>query len=247
MNSRAPLCTAFLLLIGLLATSARCADSGVATNSDVSLAKRQETLINAIEQEFPTGVGRDRDGRMRFLDVPFRYVTDDNLALVGQCVSLKELRLRLLSRNYQLTPDGITNLARIPDLESLAVMCPHVLHAGLLDAIAKLTSVRSLTLNRADPSPTEYSALTNMTQLQELIIIEAPHFGDTEALHLVHLPNLKRLTLAETSVSDGWLAVARNSATLTNVTVRSWDKNETVVWSRMEPHAPVKAKTAGSP
>jgi hypothetical protein len=81
----------------------------------------------------------------------------------------------------------------------------------------------------------EYSSLTNMQQLQELRIVEAPHFGDKEALYLPKIPNLKRLTLAETSVSDSWLQVARASKTLTNVTVRARDRNELLVWSRMEP------------
>jgi hypothetical protein len=76
-----------------------------------------------------------------------------------------------------------------------------------------------------------------MAQLRELTIVEAPHFGNTQALMALNLPSLTKLTLANTSVSYTLLSAVSKSAGLTNVTIISshGGGGETVVWTKEEP------------
>jgi hypothetical protein len=234
----------FVLITGLLPQTGKSADL-TSTLDGAAAGDSQRALLSAIEQELPANVRRQQDGSVSFVELPFRFVTDETLAMLSRMRSLRELRLRFSSKNNQLTSRGISDLGRLPHLENLALMCPRSLHAGLLSAVAKLQALTSLTLNRADSSPLEYSSLTNMVQLQELTIIEAPNFGDKEVLYVLGLPNLRRLVLAETSVTDAWLTVARSSRSLTNVIVSPRRGSEVVEWSRMDLLPPVGTKDGG--
>ena len=122
-------------------------------------------------------------------------------------------------------------LGHLPNLEKLNVACPQTLPDGSLEAICKISSLRSLNLFRSKTPAREYASLTNLTQLDHLVIGAAPGFGDNELRQLKALPSLKRLELHDVGISDAWAGIVRPFPALTNaVVVRSSRSSESVTW-----------------
>ena len=198
----------------------------------VSLAASAEGaadgFLRKLDETWPTNVSRASDGTVIGLIVPFDFTNERNLALIGQLSKLAELKLYASSTS--LSPRAVADLRSLSHLTNLTIACALVLQDNVLEAVGHLETLRSLTLNSSVPPTREYPVLTNLLRLEELTILGASNFGDKELKLLESLPNLRRLTLGGTGVSDSWPAAVRQFPSLVNAVVTR--RGESLRWSR---------------
>jgi hypothetical protein len=209
-----------------------------ALGGELAVPEETATLLKSIERNSGNYVARDQQGHVYRLLVPFGYVTDNNLRLVSACPFLTDLSLRFTKRDYRsLTGEGLKRLKLLPHLERLKVGCPGSLPNDFFVSLCELTNLTSLTLELADPPRSSYSLLTNLIELEVLVIGRGTNFTDAALEQLSVLPNLKSIGLYETRVTDQWLGIIRQFRSLTNAIVSQYQpetpsKMETLSWSR---------------
>ena len=157
----------------------------------------KEAKLVGVDREQPT-LGLLRRGR-RLVAIKALRTTSE---IVEELAQLPELRMAFLAEPERA--GNLTQLARCPRLEHLTLY--HGLGLTSLDILAKLESLRSLTLIHCPRL--DLSTLPHLPALREFVM----HGGFQEGMKLpslsplVRLPGLQRLELLNISTRDGSLA-----------------------------------------
>lgn len=207
------------LELAMLATCLLGAERGTAQNHLPSAASHRD-IVSTIEQNNPSRVGREVDGTVVRLLVPFEITSDASLAEIVGYTSLTNLSLRFTDDSYtNLTATGFNHLRRLPYLYNLDVGCARTIPSDRFASICQLTNVKSLRLNFCEPPASSILLLTNLMRLEQLTILELPVFGDAELQKLHALPSLRRIILRRTSVSREGLKFLPQFPSLTNAII----------------------------
>ena len=183
-------------------------------------ATSQSNIISTIERSHPSRVARNADGKVVRLLVPSEITSDASLTAIGEYTSLSDLILRFTDDGYtNLTSSGFSQLRRLPHLDNLEVGCARTISEDRFASICQLTNIKSLRLNFCEPPRSSFPVLTNLMRLEQLTILELRGFGDAELHRLRVLPNLRRIVLNRTSVSQDSLKFLPQFPSLTNAII----------------------------
>src|SRR4051812_1931439 len=191
---------------------------GVQADTEASQNTNSPALEKLQQRAKALGVGnisiRERDGVPEFIALLHGLAGDDELYLVGQVSSLREITIQAMPTDSRFGLRGIRELSRLTNLTSLSIECSGALKKGIFREVCKLTQLRRLTLLGACPQEQEYTHLQNLTNLYELRILHCSNFGQREVNGLTRLTNLRNLELR----FDGVSKKSMQSETLKNLT-----------------------------
>ena len=199
---------------------------------DRSLSAATEEFLSSLSNRHPAAVTRTPDGRVCGLFIFSELATQPSLRALRTLPDLTSLTFRLRPENDPLNPVALHELASLTNLQSLRIECARSLAPGVFVEICRLSRLRTLEIARPVPPASEYPCITNLTELRELAMLEAPNFGDKELNLLVALPKLRTLRLFDTAVSSNWLAIVRSFPALVEAKVVTADRREIVTWTR---------------
>ncbi len=131
-------------------------------------------------------------------------LTDHALSRLRNLVNLKELRLE----GSALTPLGLAHLSAMPSLEDLNIRDVGTLGLQAFESLARIPSLRKLTLSNGRFSDAELSPLARLVNLEELILSEAEEVCGTFCHQLTKLRSLKSLSLGEQITDEGLARIA---------------------------------------
>lgn len=213
----------WMILAAVLAGSF-LATLSVATEPDARISQQlppdTSNLLARVEQVYPGSVKRDAEGLVFRFSVPFNHVNDNSLSAIASLSSLKDLKLRFSTTDYtNLTAHGFEQLKQLSQLETLDIGCARVMSADRFAEICRLSSLKVLQASFCDPPRSSYALLTNLTKMEELLILGSKSFGDGELYELRSLPQLRRIILNQTSVSQDSLKFLPQFPSLTNAVI----------------------------
>ena len=130
-------------------------------------------------------------------------VTDDQLVHVGGLKNLNDLQLDQTG----ITDAGISHLTGLSKLESLMLTETNITSACVSD-LAKLSSLKVLQLDRTNVSGLQpLQGLTNLT----LLVLSGVTISDEDAEAISGIPNIKRIDVAEATISAEALAKLKSA------------------------------------
>ena len=200
------------------------ASLAVAAEADTQIPRQlpadTSNFVAKVEQVYPGSVERNTAGLVFRLSVPFNHVSDSSLSAIANLSLLKELSLRFSTTDYtNLTARGFEQLKQLSQLERLDIGCARAISADRFAEICQLSSLKVLRVSFCKPPRSSYALLTNFTKLEELLIFESKSFGNVELLKLRDLPQLRRIILNRTSVSQDSLKLLPQFPSLTNAII----------------------------
>jgi hypothetical protein len=154
--------------------------------------------------------------KLRRLNLSNVSITDEGLEQIGRISSLEELHLW---GNSESTPDGLRHLSSLGELRELSLQRLPIGDQGLasIRGLSKLKTLYIICPVEADgdtpsrkielPPVTDVGLeqLRDLTQLEHLCL-ESECLSDDCIVHLVKFPQLKRLTLFNSQISQQGLA-----------------------------------------
>lgn len=141
--------------------------------------------------------------------------TDDDLKLIGQLTSLKNLELR----GHNFTDAGIEYLKSLRSLDSIYVVSNNVTDRGLV-WLGSLTNLSSLGVESRAVTGAFLPSLRRCTKIDTLSLVKTA-VGDEAVRHIVEMwPDLLYLYLVDTDVTDRSLRYAQRLRRLVHLDVR---------------------------
>jgi hypothetical protein len=148
--------------------------------------------------------------RLKVVVLRGSQVNDD---WIGRAAKVPELRALALygDRSSSATAAGLAQLSDAGKLESLS-MTGDWLNDQTVCGIAGLTNLRCLSVRSGELSSAVFEQLERLTELRELMVVDAKRIDDRGSEKLRRLPSLRVMWLRGTSISDattGHLAALR--------------------------------------
>jgi hypothetical protein len=138
--------------------------------------------------------------RLKVVVLRDSQVNDD---WIGRAAKVPELRALALygDSNSSATAAGLAQLSVASKLESLS-MTGEWLDDQTVTGIAGLTQLQFLSVRSGELSSDVFDQLKRLTELRELMVVDAKRIDDRGSENLRRLPNLRVLWLRGTSISD---------------------------------------------
>lgn len=160
-----------------------------------------------------------RDGDLAYLSelksletltLTSKNITDAGL---GHLPELRALRELFLSGSFR--GPGLAHLAQLPSLTSLSLWSRRLAYDGL-NSLKDVPSLRKLEVCYPDRSITnaELDTITQITQLEELMLSGEPSFDDRALARLQSMPNLKKLDIGGLEITDTGLSYLKEIKSL---------------------------------
>ena len=162
------------------------ATRGDTTTNYLDGARDFPELVKRVKAESPDNIQRDKNGAVVYVSAG--WVNDDNLALISREASIRELSFG----GSRLTDGGIAAVGQMTNLTSLT--CLSVGRRNALPPISKLTGLRQLKFVCSAFKPADLPYLTQMTNLEELMLTQGWTLGTNGLAAMTNLTHLKKLT-----------------------------------------------------
>ena len=208
-------------------------------NDDSLILISREPSVRALTCIWPRCTDRGMSALEQMTNLTSLVIVRTNaLPTVSKLTQLRTLNLMCT----RMKPADLPCLIKLTNLEVLDVWGTWEMGTNCISAMTNFTHLRKLIIGgggdrRADsityfrtngyesatnwdgwrnPEAGEFTALTNLTSLEELRISSFTNFGDQQLRLLNSLPKLKSLELKETRVSKNWSNIVSHFPALTN-------------------------------
>ena len=165
-------------------------------------------------------IERDATGAIVSLTLPEDHATDSNMVLVSAVHSLQQIKIYAVAGRATITDRGISLVTNLTHATSLGLTCCGTCGADVWPAACNLRQLRQLILNAAPAPEGDYHGLTNLVNLEELVVFSAKTFDDRALRYVTNLMHLRKVRVADTGVSEQWTNILKNCRSLTNAGVK---------------------------
>ena len=148
---------------------------------------------------------------------------------VRQLAKFKDLTvLTFFHPSQKFTGVGLADLAMLPKLENLSVGGNRVSANAGLEAVGKLSHLKSLRVYHVDIDSKGFAFLQGLKELRSLLINYNPPaiFGEDAVAILTSLHSLESITLVESRLSAASLSRLKQLPSLTRLTLDGFDISE---------------------
>ncbi len=209
------------LALGLVLGAAAPQGVNAAKLENAENASDLRDLLDRLQRDSPRSVQRDANGEVVCVMFSSTATSEQDLSLLASIGTLEKLVIGGSADHPGcVSEEGLSVLAKAPQLRSLTLQCFGGLPAGVLRSVSQIRQLEELHLAATFPKEASgYTSLTNLAALRSLEISMATNFGVNELRALKGLKQLNKVSLMETGVRDSDAGVLTELKALTNAVI----------------------------